>query len=360
LAKKTIRYPSATKTNYWMKKTILIVLGLAIALTFVGVLVYQNMPANLEKKESNFSFKKMDKITKIELTNEKGGKAVITKNKKGEWIFGDQYPVGDEPIGLLLEVFNRIETLGPVPVAAVKNVLLEMNQKYFKVAIFTGDDEAEKTYYIGGPTLNNQGTHMIMELDGKMASKPYITYIPGQKAYLTSRFDTDTLHWRSPWIFPYIVPEIDELSVLYHNDNSRSFVIKQETSDSFSIATIDGSKINQPKQAYIQQYLSFYGSISLEAYLNKSLAKDTIPPRGPYCTVTLKTKEGFTQQAILYQKPISDDSRVLFDEQNRPLKYDIEYYYLHFNQKKDFAIVQHYVWNKILRSYQEFFAKPGA
>jgi hypothetical protein len=343
-----------------MKKTILIVLGLAIVLTFVGVLVYQNMPANLEKKESNFSFKKMDKITKIELTNEKGGKAVITKNKKGEWIFGDQYPVGDEPIGLLLEVFNRIETLGPVPVAAVKNVLLEMNQKYFKVAIFTGDDEAEKTYYIGGPTLNNQGTHMIMELDGKMASKPYITYIPGQKAYLTSRFDTDTLHWRSPWIFPYIVPEIDELSVLYHNDNSRSFVIKQETSDSFSIATIDGSKINQPKQAYIQQYLSFYGSISLEAYLNKSLAKDTIPPRGPYCTVTLKTKEGFTQQAILYQKPISDDSRVLFDEQNRPLKYDIEYYYLHFNQKKDFAIVQHYVWNKILRSYQEFFAKPGA
>lgn len=342
-----------------MKKTILISLGLAIVLAFVGVMIYQNLPANLEKKESDFSFKQTDKISKIVLTNEKGGKAVITKNKKGEWIFGDQYPVGDEPIGLLLEVFNRAETLGPVPVAAVKNVLLELNQKHFKVAIYTDDEKAEKTYYIGGPTLNNQGTYMIMELDGKMASKPYITYIPGQKAYLTSRFDTDTLHWRSPWIFPYVLPDIAEVSVVYHNDKNRSFFIKQESPDSFSIANADGNKTNQPKQAYIQQYLSFYGSISLEAYLNKNIAKDTIPPLGPYCTVTLKTKDGFTQQAILYQKPISEASRVLFDEQNRPLKYDIEYYYLHFNQKKDFAIVQHYVWNKILRSYQEFFGRGG-
>jgi hypothetical protein len=79
----------------------------------------------------------------------------------------------------------------------------------------------------------------------------------------------DTLHWRSPWIFPYAVNEISEFSLIYSSENEKSFTITRSAPDSFSIADYQGDKTLQPKQTYIQQYLSFCNTISLEAYQNE-------------------------------------------------------------------------------------------
>ena len=130
--------------------------------------------------------------------------------------------------------------------------------------------------------------------------------------------------------------------------------------NSFALADYKGNTANQPKQSYIQQYLSFYTSISIEAFKNDDKAKDTVLNQKPYAIVRLKTTDGKSQEAEVYYAPITDATRVLFDEYSRPMIYDVEYYYIQYNNRKDFAIVQYYVWGKILKGYQDFFSKPAA
>ncbi len=340
-----------------MKKIVIIVLILSVA-AGLGYWGFQQYELHAENLERDFSFKKIEKITHITLSDEKGKRVSLDKDKEGNWIFEGKYTVGDEAIHLLLEALKRMETLGPVPQAGIETAVRDLLKQHFKIEIFTGGDKPEKVFYVGGPTLDSQGTYMLMEIDGEPAQIPFITYIPGQRAYLTARFDVDTLHWRSPWVFPYAVNEISEFSLQYTSDTNNSFTISRAAPDSFVMADYKGDKTQQPKQTYIQQYLSFCNAMSLEAYQNKLPAKNSILMQTPYATAQLKTTDGKIQTAILYRKPIEDASRILFDDLGKPLLYDVEFYYLQFNNKEDFAIVQYYVWSKLLRSYNEFFAKP--
>lgn len=50
-----------------------------------------------------------------------------------------------------------------------------------------------------------------------------------------------------------------------------------------------------------------------------------------FCAITLTDNEGHTHQSVLYHAPITDASRVLADEQGRPLKFDIEHFYAQYN-----------------------------
>lgn len=342
-----------------MKKYFPWIIAIIALAAVVGYFAYQYAPSTIEKKQSDFSFKAVDKISKFRLSNEKEASVTISKNEKGEWLLNNKYPASDEALGLLFTALQRINTLGPVPVKGAEGAVKDLLHRHFKIEIYTGDDTAEKVYYVGGPTLDNKGTYMLMETDGVPAPRPYITYIPGINAYLTARYDIDTLRWRNRWVYPYSVDQIKSVEVLYQLEKEKSFTITQISRDSFSLANYMGETIAQPKQSYVQQYLGFYSSISIEAFKNNEPRKDSILRQQPYAIVRVKTTDGKTQEATVYQAPINDGSRVLFDDFSRPLKYDVEYYFIQYNNKEDFAIVQYYVWGKILRSYQEFFVKPG-
>ena len=65
----------------------------------------------------------------------------------------------------------------PVPKAAFNNVIKQIATSGTKVEIYQGKDKPSKTYYIGGATLDHQGTYMILETEGVKSSVPFIMYI---------------------------------------------------------------------------------------------------------------------------------------------------------------------------------------
>ena len=341
-----------------MKKYLPWIIAIVALSAIVGYFVYQYAPSTIEKKQSDFSFKAIDKITKFRLSNEKGQRIVVVKNEKGEWLLNNKYPASDEALSLLFTALQRMNTVGPVAVNGTENAIRDMLQRHFKIEIYTSGKKAEKVFYIGGPTLDNKGTFMLMENNGTPAPVPYITNIPGINAYLTARFDIDTLRWRSRWVFPYNVSQIERVDVLYPQDSTKSFSVKHIDKDSFSLISVNRNISNQPKQSYIQQYLDFYSSVSIEAFKNSEPRKDSILRQKPFAIVKVQTTDHKTQEALVYNAPINDATRVLFDEYSRPQKYDVEYFFIEYNNKEDFALVQYYVWGKILRSYQDFFVKP--
>ncbi len=327
----------------------------------VSYFIYEYSPSTMEKKESEFAVRNIDDITKIRLTDLRGNEVILTRKGK-KWIVNGQYDVNDMSKDLLLTAIQKVEAQYRSPENSERNVLKDMAREHNKCEIYlNGEDKPSKVYIIGGSTADGKGTYMIMERNGQMAAHSYVTYIPGMNAYLTTRYFPAVEGWRSIWIYRDNDQTIQSLKVEYNREKQKSFEIRRVATDSFVIANSDGQVLQQPKQKFIHQYLNFYGELPLEGFKNKdTLARDTILPTEPFCTISLKRTDKTETNVILYYIPVNEQTHVQFDDEGRKLLYDIEHYYLLFNDKKDFGLIQYYTWGKVLHNYDDFFSKPEA
>lgn len=343
-----------------MKKYVPHLLALLFLGGVTGWFLYRYSPSTLDKRESNFAVENASDISRILLTAVDGRKVELLKTGNG-WKMNGSFDVNEEALSLLLTSIQKVKAVSPVAVPAQKNVLQEMHASSTRVQIFTDDtSRPEKVYVVGGPTANADGTFMIMEIDGQPASQPYITAIPGLRAYLTVRYNPDVEQWRNRWIYRENNRTIESVSVNYYGHPEKSFSIKLASKDSFAIWNGDDEPGEQPKQRFIQQYLDFYQALSMEAYENTNKIKDSILMQQPYCTFTVKAKGKPAATTVLYYMPLNKRSIRRFDEEGRELLYDAEHYYATINNNRDFVLIQYYVWGKVLRSYSDFFVKPKA
>ncbi|MDB5284532.1 MAG: hypothetical protein JWO06_3607 [Bacteroidota bacterium] len=333
---------------------IIIVLG-AAALWFV----LHKSSGTQDKEESAFAVENKNDIYKVRLTDSDRKILELTK-QKGIWFVNGKFPARDELVQSVLEAITRVTTLCPVPNAAHDNVIREMLGKNIKVDVYAGkDDKPAKTYYVGGPTIQGDGTYMLLEKDGKMASRPFITYIPGVHGYLTPRFNTDEELWRSKDLFNYQNDEIKSISVEYPAEEQNSFIVNRIVGDSFTVSPKDEKyAINAPyTQNYLRQYTGFFSSVSVEAFDNNFPAKDSVLHTTPYCIITITEKDNSVNMVSLYYMAISKRSKVQYDIKGNELTYDLEHYHAAIHGNKDFAIIQYYVFGKLLRTYKDFFFK---
>lgn len=341
-----------------MKKFLPYIIVFICLIAGVAYFVYQYSPTTMEKKESEFAVKNIDDMTRVRLTDTQGHSVDLTKKDK-KWIVNGKYDINEATRDILFTAIQKLETNYQSPVNSEKYVLKDLGTQRTKCEIYmNNEDQPSKVYYVGGPTADGKGTYMIMERNGQMARHSYVTHIPGVDAYLTGRYYPEEDRWRSIWIFRENSGTIQSVKVTYPREKQKSFSINTVAKDSFVIANSEGQVLEQPKQRFIHQYLDFYDGLSLEAYANKEPAKDTILPIEPYCIVNMTRKDKTESTVIIYYIPVSERTRVQFDEAGNRLLYDPEHYYAQFNDKKDFALIQFYNWGKVLRNYQEFFMKP--
>jgi len=340
-----------------MKKFTPYIIALICLAAAVGYFIYEYSPSTLEKKESDFAIHNIDKVTRVRLTDIKGN--VLTLDKKDKkWMVNGKYEVNDMTKDLLFTALQKVEVKYRSPENSERYVLKDMAKQHTKCEVFeNNEDQPSKVYYVGGPTADGKGTYMIMERNGQMAPHSYVTYIPGVDAYLTGLYYTQVDRWRSIWIFRDNEQNIQSLGVTYNREKQKSFEIRRVAADSFVIANSDGQVLQQPRQKYIHQYLEFYNSLPLEAFKNDSVPRDTIVPMDPFCTITMKRVDKTESSVIIYYIPVNEQTHVQFDDQGRKLLYDIEHYYILFNDKKDFGMIQYYTWGKVLHSYDDFFFK---
>ncbi|HWB63807.1 MAG TPA: hypothetical protein VG603_09875, partial [Chitinophagales bacterium] len=257
----------------------------------------------------------------------------------------------------------RVTVLAPVARAGHDNVIRQLMDYNVLVQVYTDKgDKAVKTYYVGGPTPDNEGTYMVLENNGKLSERPYITYIPGMHGYLSPRFNMKEEDWRSKLLFDYREGDIKSLSVEYPGDEKKSFTITSIAPDSFELQPKENKyTIKEPyRQQYIREYLRFYSGIYFEAFDNNLPTKDSVMHTTPYCVFTITGKDNSVNKASLFYMPISQRSKMQFDTKGNEMTYDVDHYYAAVNNNQDFTVVQYYVFGKLLREYKDFFFKPAA
>lgn len=313
----------------------------------------------INEREGSFAVKDEKAIAKIILTDTEKRKVELT-NPNGIWMVNGKYAAREDLIKQLMESITRVQSLCPVPTTAHDNVLRDMMTNHIRAEIFDANNNLLKAYWVGGPTVDGQNTYMLLEEDGKPVSRPHMTYLPGLKGYLTFRYSPDEENWRTRVLFNYTTNEIKALSVEYPEDEKNSFVISQVATDSFTLSPINEKyRVNDSyQQKYVKQYLDFYSAIYLEAFDNGYSAKDSVIKTTPYCVFTVTENDNSVNKVKLFYMPISKRSKSQFDEKGNERTRDMDHYYASVHDDKDFAIVQYYIFGKLLRNYHDFFFKP--
>jgi len=344
-----------------MKKFLPFLIIILLLVAAVAWYLTHRTSGTLDNMEDAFAIKDPATITKVILTGSNTSRIELAK-VNGVWMVNGKFTARQELQVSLFDVITHVKTLCPVPRAAHDNVVRSIVEKNVKVEVFTGKDEQPAlVYYVGGPTPDGGGTYMLREVEGKPDSRPYITYLPGMHGYLSPRYETAPELWRSRVMFKYTPDEIKALSLEYPGDESKSFALNRVSKDSFTLSAMDDKyTIHQTyQQKYIPEYLQFYSGISMESYDNQERTKDSVIQTTPYCIFTITGTDNSVNRVKLFYQPINKRSKMPFDANGKPMTYDIDHFYASLNNDKDFAIVQYYVFGKLLRSYKDFFFKPG-
>ncbi len=316
-----------------------VLIVLAIILITVAAFFYikrnnvkQGTIDDMEGAKSDFAIKDTASINKIFITDAKGQSVTLTKSEN-TWVVDGKYMARPDNIRLLMKTFSRIDVRSPVPKAAFNNVVKQIATSATKVEIYQGADKPSKIYYVGGATLDHQGTYMILETEGVKSSVPFIMYIPGNYAYLTTRFFTNPQQWRDAVVFRYLPEEIKSIEINYFETPDESFTINNNDNN-YTISAIGSSEaISNIKSDMFKEYIEKYQKIYYEMIDEESPQEkiDSIVNSPPFMSIEVKDFIGGNNKIVIYHMP--NYREVINAETAEIHPYDVDRMYAYLNDE---------------------------
>ena len=323
-----------------------------VLLCLAGISVY--VYVNKSKKSSvdhaearNFRYKDTAAITKIFIADKEGNSSTI-RREKGGWVVNGKYPCRGEAILNLLEVIRNVEVSMPVPKEARNTVIKYLASSALKVEIYKGD-ELVKQYYVGHETDDSEASYMLLTdvESGKNYEEPFACFIPGFKGFLQPRFITKENEWRDRVVMNYIPPQMKVITARnYEAAPDSSFSIELLTPSTFRLKDGKGKEMTFDGQK-MRQYLMYFQNVSYEVLItgrNKKL-QDSLLAVKPFYTMDITTDGFKTDTYRFYRKAFTGEVN---PELGVRYDYDPDRLYLNFDNGKEWALVQYYVFGKLL------------
>lgn len=327
-------------------KILLIVLVIAIPLYYFVI----NKPwSTLSGELKDFAIKDTAAVTKIFLADKKGNQVLLQLNEQGRWMVNDKYKADITKINLLKATMAQVKVRNPLAESEFNTVVAMMASNAVK-AEFYRNDELIKAVYVGSQTPDNTGTFMMIE----GASAPFVTHIPGFVGYLSPRFSTEAIRWKSKEVFTSPANQIDIISVGYPQETDQSFVI-DNTGNTPVLKNTNG-EIIAADTGFLKYYLGSFTSLYFEGYVEdmKPIQNDSIKKSPVYCIMELKQKDGNKIRLEIHRKGITRRSAVQINEEGERPEFDIDKYLAFLNDEKDVVYIQDYVFRNVLKKRNDF------
>ncbi len=342
------------------KKSSVIIITILLLLVSVSIYTYisKNKLTSIDAADRDFKFKDTAAITKIFIADKEGDQSTLERTAKG-WIVNKKYSCRNEAILNLMEVIKHVEVKNPVAKEAKENVIKFMSANALKVEIYAGDDLV-KQFYVGHETEDSQGSYMLLTdiSSGENFKDPYACFIPGFVGFLKPRFIAKENEWRDRVVLNYIPPQLKQIKVQHFDlPPDSSFVIDVLNSNTFRLKNLQGVELpyNEPS---MKQYLAYFQNISYEALItgkNKKL-QDSLTLNKPFCEVSITTNDFKTEAFKFYRKQFTGE---FIPEMGIKFDYDPDRLYLRFASDKEWALIQYFVFGKLLPTRNYFVAKTS-
>ncbi len=331
------------------KNSSLIIIVILLLLVGLSVYIYtsKGKMTTVDEEDRAFSYRDTAEITSIFIADKEGNKSLVERGKTG-WRVNNKYPCRSEAILNLLEVIRNVDVKMPVPKEARESVIKFMSYNALKVEVYSGKEKV-KQFYVGHETPDGEGSYMVLSdpETGKNYKDPYVCFIPGFIGYLAPRFIAKENEWRDRLVLNYIPPDLKNITVSHFGvPADSSFSIDFLSTTDFRLT--DGNKKNIAfNQDKLKQYIAYYQNISYESLItgkNKNL-QDSLLRVKPFCEINVQTKKFSSDVFRFYRKPFAGT----FDpELGVTYEYDPDRLYMSFNNDREWAIVQYFVFGKLL------------
>lgn len=338
-----------------MNKTLLYFLLLLLLSAAVYFLVIKRPSSTLNEAEKSFAIEDTASIYKIFIADMEG-KKVLLKRTGDHWTVNDHLEVRTDYMKSLLSTIKRLNVSYPVPEAAEKTVITALASNNKKVEIYDEEGTLMKSYFVGGGTLDSEGTYFLMN----GSAHPYVVTVPAFEGVLDTRYVTDEQVIRSTAIYRMRSNEISIIAVEYPDQPDSSFTIKVLGSDSFEVSN-NGKKILTNKtfnKERVHNYIALYAAVYCESFVNNLPKRDSVLQTPPFCRISVTNRQQQTQTVICYHMPRNSTSEQ-FDAKGNELKYDTDRFFATIHNNYDFVILQRFHFGRLLKSFAYFASKSS-
>lgn len=337
----------------------LIVIVLLAILCAVSFYLYKNKTSGstIDKDARNFAVEDTASITKIFLADKNNHSITLQRTKNG-WITTNGYPARADAINLLLYTIKSLDVKSPVSKNSRKPVLNYMVGHAIKVQIYS-DDDLIKQYYVGNQNAENDGTFMLLTnlSNDENYEDPYLMCIPGFNGYLSSRYFLNEDEWRERVSINYTPPQLKEIKVEFSEKPDSSFAIKLNSTTNFELHKLNGTAIPF-EEAKMKQYLAYFQNISYEKLLtnvNKKLC-DSVRNAIPFIKMSITDNQNKTRIFNYVRKYSTAELNVKY---GHDYIYDPDRLFMRYDDDKEVALIQYYVFGKLLQTYEYFLPKSA-
>ncbi len=332
-----------------MKRSFVFIAVILLVLIAVSVYLLKSKSGmnTIDIDSRKFSFNDTAAITKIFIADKEGNKSTLARTKNG-WVVNDKYSCRSEAILNVLEAVKHVEVKMPVSKQAKKNVIKFMSSNAIKVEIYVGNEKV-KQFYVGHEPTDSEGSFMILtNLDeDENYPDPFICFIPGFKGILQPRFITKENEWRDRLVMNFVPPQMKAIRVeQFGAAKDSSFLIDFLSSSNFKLKKLNGEELSFD-MAKMRQYLIYFQNISYEVLITGKNIKlqDSLKQVSPFSTITIRTVDQKTHEYKFYRKPYSGTTN---PELGTTFEYDPDRMYMSFDDNKEWALVQYFVFGKLL------------
>ena len=339
--------------------TVLIVLVVLTAL-----LMMKNTGGTFRNKGNSFAVSDTTNVTKFFIADKNNNSVKVERSANGSWVLNDKYEVNPTMVQVMLTTFIGIEAKAPVAkgtrntiirLMAGKSNKVEIYQKGYRINIFNyiklfPHEKLTRTYYVGDPTQDNNGTYMLMA----GSEDPYVVNIPGFRGFVATRYSPMEADWRSHSVFKVRVPEIASLSVKYTQYPEKSFMITNRNNQSFTLTSlVDNRNIEKFDTLKVVEYLSLYRNLNYEAYLDEMTKskQDSVLATTPSSEIILVDKLGKTRILKAWQRKAEKGQ---LDLDGNQLDWDRERMYGYIDKSDRLVSLQYFVFNDVFIPLQMF------
>ncbi|MCS6991999.1 MAG: DUF4340 domain-containing protein [Chitinophagales bacterium] len=338
-----------------MKAIRLYLLLFLVLVAAAGIVIWLKEPwSTLPKDETAFAVADTAAVYRIAIADMRGRK-VVYQRAGHRWKVNDKYYVRKDYMDVLLSTIHRVRIQYPVADAAQATVITSMTNHNKKVEIYDRKGRLLKSYYVGGPTLDNRGTYMLLE----GSRRPYVTVIPNFIGTLQSRYSTDEEKVRDTNIFRYRPGEIRRIKLTYTGKPDSSFALEVLAADSFAVSNglnqILASENMDKKKIY--EYLNLFRHLNVETYANELPKKDSILQTTPYCELEVLDGAGNTRSLTCFRMPRTQHTVIQYDREGKPVLFDPDRFYVFIDPDNDFAIIQKFHFGPVFQHFQHFVRK---
>jgi hypothetical protein len=337
------------KLNVKVRKS-LIALSILLVIGIIAIpLIMKGGKQNLTEKK-DFAVKDVETIDSIFLANRNGDYVLLRKQKENVWTANNSFKVAPDKIERLLKTIRKIEAKNPVAQTAQKQIVADLATSGRKVEIYQNGKKTI-TYYVGGTTADETGTFMYIE----GSTIPFVVHIPGFMGYLSSRYSVYPSDWRDKAIFDTPLNEFAGVTVTYPDSADKSFTITRKEGNTFELSQngVPAPKTNQNK---VKPYVAQFSKVTFESYLSGYSENfiDSLREAKPKCIIDIKRIGGKNAKLNVYYKPITEDTKSIYNSDGELLVYDTDNYYALIEGSPELITVQDYLFRHIFKGYNDF------